>query len=91
MSKENIGCVVPNLNDFITIVTKNDVSVGTASKHISIDVSLKKSPVSVIPVVHGGAPFMVSVNSWNDKQININVKATENLVNRTIQLICFFD
>lgn len=90
MSKENIGRVVPNLNDFITIVSKKGVSVGTTSTSISIGVSLKKTPVSIIPVVHGGAPFMISVNSWSENQININVKATESLTNRTIQLICFF-
>lgn len=91
MSKENIGRVVPNLNDFITIVSKSGVSVGTTSTSISIGVSLKKTPVSIIPVAHGGSPFMISVNSWSENQINISVKATESLTNRTIQLICFFN
>lgn len=47
-------------------------------------------PIAVIPHVHGGAPFMCSVNSWTNTEAVISVEAKQTLTNRIVVLAIIY-
>lgn len=91
MGKENLGRVVgESADNFFEIVTGRNISVDITTTPISVPVSLKANPKAIIPVIQGGAPFIVSVNSWSATSINIGLRGFEKLSNRVIQFIALY-
>lgn len=74
----------------IMIANKSGIQVGTTPSMITVPFKCPSNPIAIIPHVHGGAPFMCSVNSWTNTEAVIGVEAKQALTNRNLVLAILY-
>ncbi len=72
------------------IATAKNITLSSRGTDLVVSYNVPRFPIAIVPMIHGGVPAYISVNSWSQTQAHIFVRAAADASNRTFQLIVVY-
>lgn len=74
----------------VAIATARNVTLKTSGTDLVVNYNVPRYPIAIVPMIHGGVPAYISVNSWSNTQAHIFIRSASDASNRTIQLMIVY-